>query len=222
MHQKLFLFSLLLSVVLSACTSTLRPSAIPMANTSHTIYFIYRGWHTSILIDAKELKKQNPLLAEDLNGQKYGRIGWGDGDYFTGKNKSVATATKALIASRYSAIQLLPYDYDPFDEIPTETWVPLALTEQGMQNLLKYINSSIATDENRQLKRLPAFGGAQGSFFESKDRYSLFNNCNTWSLKALRAAGLPVTSRLTSKGAFEQATRIAEYQAKSGNLAQTR
>ena len=189
---------------------------IPTANTSHTIYFIYRGWHTSILLDAKLLAAQNPPLAIDLAGQKYARIGWGDGDYFTGKNKSAVTAAKALVASGYSAVQLLAYDYEPFNEIPAETLVPLAITDEGMQKLIAYLGASIAVDQQGKPVRLPAFGDSMGAFFQSKDHYSVFSNCNTWSGNALRAAGLPVANRLTAQGVFEQARFISQWQVEQG------
>lgn len=189
---------------------------IPVTNTKHTIYFIYRGWHTSILLDAKFLAAHNPQLTAELNRQTYARIGWGDGDYFTGKNKSTTTAAKALVASGYSAVQLLAYDYEPFEEIPVDTIVPLALTDQGLQDLVRYLDDSIARDQQGQLMRLPAFGDAMGLFFRSKDHYSLFSNCNTWSGHALRAAGLPVATRLTAQGVFEQARFISRYQREQG------
>ena len=189
---------------------------IPIANAKNKIYFIYRGWHTSILLDAKLLAAQQPQLAIDLKDQKYARIGWGDGDYFTGKNKSTTTAAKALIAPGYSAVQLLAYEYEPFEEIPPDTIVPLAITDQGLQELVRYLGDSIARDEQGQLMRLPAFGGAMGSFFRSKDHYSLFSNCNTWSGHALRAAGLPIANRLTAQGVFAQAQFISRLQSEQG------
>jgi uncharacterized protein (TIGR02117 family) len=207
---------MLFAFLLAGCASMPPAKTIPSANTKHTIYFIYRGWHTSILLDAKLLLAQNPLLATDLKGQKYARVGWGDGDYFTGKNKSAATAAKALVASGYSAVQLLPYNYEPFEEIPSETRVPLAITDQGLRQLVVYLGGSIAVDEQGKLIRLPAFGDAMGSFFQSKDHYSVFSNCNTWSGNALRAAGLPVANRLTAQGVFEQAKFISQYQSELG------
>jgi len=210
--KHLYNIILLLSFLLAGCASMPPAKDIPAANTKHTIYFIYRGWHTSILLDAKLLAAQTPLLAADLKGQKYARVGWGDGDYFTGKNKSAATAAKALVASGYSAVQLLPYDYEPFSEIPAETLVPLAVTDQGLRQLVAYLGGSIAIDAQGKLVRLPAFGDAMGSFFQSKDHYSVFSNCNTWSGNALRAAGLPVANRLTAQGVFEQAKFISRWQ----------
>ena len=66
---------------IAGCASMPRTQDIPVANTKHTIYLIYRGFHTSILLDAKQLAAQNPQLAEELAGQAYARVGWGDGDY---------------------------------------------------------------------------------------------------------------------------------------------
>ncbi len=212
----LVIASLLMSLLLAGCASMPRTQDIPAANTKHTLYFIYKGFHTSILLDAKAVVAQNPQLADDLAGQTYARIGWGDGDYFTGKSKSVGTATKALIASGYSAVQLLPYDYEPFDEIPPETIVPLAITDEGLRQLSIYLGVSIAVDGQGKLIRLPAFGDAMGSFFQSRYHYSVFSNCNTWSGKALRAAGLPVANRLTARGVFAQAQFISQRQAELG------
>jgi uncharacterized protein (TIGR02117 family) len=210
--------SLVIIFLLAGCATMPRTQEIPAVNAERTIYFIYKGFHTSILLDAKTVVALNPQLADDLKGQTYARIGWGDGDYFTGKSKSVGTATKALIASGYSAVQLLPYDYEPFEEIPVDTVVPLAITDQGLRQLAIYLGNSIAVDVQGKLVRLPSFGDTMGSFFQSQYHYSVFSNCNTWSGKALRSAGLPVANRLTAKGLFKQAQLISEYQIAQGVL----
>ena len=203
-------------VLLNGCATTPRAQEVPIANTRHTIYFIYRSWHTSILIDAKTLARHSPLLANDLRNEKFARVGWGDGDYFTGKSKTWGTAAKALVASHYSAVQLLTYDYDPFDEIPADTIVPLAISDEGMRNLIGHINNSIARDKSDAPVRLPALGNAMGTFFEANGHYSVFSNCNTWSGQALRTAGLPVASRLTASGVFAQAKAISRIQTGAG------
>ena len=199
-----------------ACSSMPRTQDIPVANASQTIYVIYRGWHTSIMLDAKSLAAYNKQLAPELKGQLFVRVGWGDGDYFTGKNKSSGAAARALVASGYSAVQLLPYDYAPFNEIPAETIVPVVITEAGLKNLILFFNNSIELDAQGQLLRLPSFGEATGVFYQSTYHYSLFSNCNSWSGNALRAAGLPVATRLTAQGVFEQVKAISQEQAKQG------
>lgn len=207
---------LLCAAVLSGCASLPPAKSVPVANTAHTIYFIHRGWHTSILLDAKVLAAQSPLLAKELRGQRYARIGFGDGDYFTGRDKSVSSATRALFASRYSALQLLTYDDSPFAEIPEDTRVPLAISREGLRQLIAHINNSIALDASGVPLRLPAQGEAMGYFYQANVHYSAFSNCNTWSGQALRAAGLPVASRLTASGVFAQAKAISQVQSGAG------
>ena len=207
---------LFLSILLSGCASVPSTKDVPVANTKHTIYFIYRGWHTSILLDAKSLSLLVPQLEADLKNQKYARVGWGDGDYFTGKNKSLTSATKALVASSYSAMQFLAYDYEPFAEISAETRVPISISDQGLRDLASYIRNSVKVDASGQLVRLPVFGHTMGLFFQAKDSYGVFNNCNTWSAHALRVAGLPIATRLTAQGVFRQARYISKVQTEHG------
>lgn len=212
---------LLLAVVvflLSGCVSLPRAQSVPITNTQHTIYVIYRGWHTSILLDATSLAAQNPLLVKNLLGEKFARVGFGDGDYFTGKSKTFGSAAKALFVSSYSALQLLTYDYDPFDEIPAETRTPVAITNLGLHNLIDFINQSIELDTQGVPVRLPAAGDAMGYFFKANTRYGIFTNCNTWTAHALRVAGLPVATRLTASGVFQQAKTISGIQANAGLL----
>jgi len=204
------------TLFMSGCASTPRTADIPVVNTQHTIYVIHRGWHTSILLDATLLAAQSPLLKNDLRGQLYARVGFGDGDYFTGKNKSVTAATKALFASSYSALQLLTYDESPVSEIPADTIVPLAITDEGLHKLILHINRSIAIDSQGGAARLPALGDSMGRFYLANVHYSAFSNCNTWSGQALRAAGLPVADRLTASGVFSQAKIISRVQTEAG------
>jgi len=191
---------------------------IPVANTEHTIYFIYREWHTSILIDAKTVALHSRYLQQEAANQRYIRIGWGDGNYFTGKSKTFGAATKALIASSHSALQVIAYVQSPFTSIPAETRVPIAISDKGMRKLIRYLDKSFALDESSQAIPLPAYVTDAGNFYQASGHYSLFSNCNTWSGRALQAAKLPVRSslQLTATSVFEQAKYISDYQQRLG------
>lgn len=191
---------------------------IPVANTEHTIYFIYRDWHTSILLDAKTVALHSRHLQQEAQGQRYIRIGWGDGNYFTGKSKTFGAATKALIASSHSALQVITYSQSPFASIPADTLVPIAITDQGLRDLIRYLDESFARDESGSVISLPAYVTDAGHFYKASGHYSVFSNCNTWSGRALQAAGLPVRSslQLTAQSVFEQARYISEYQLNYG------
>lgn len=202
-----------------ACSSLPDTKKIPTQNAAQQIHFIYREWHTSILLPAEAVRAHSRFLQAEAQGKQYIRVGWGDGDYFTGKSKSFGTATRALFVSQYSALQVLSYVQSPFAEIPAETRVPLAITGQGLRELIRYIDASFAMDSAQQLIPLPAYGEGVGHFYQAQGRYGLFSNCNTWSGRALQAAGLPVRSsmQLTAQSVFEQARAISAYQQQAGS-----
>lgn len=206
---------------LAGCTAMPAKQKIPAAHVEHTIYFIYREWHTSILIDAKTVARHSRYLQQEAAGQRYIRIGWGDGNYFTGKSKTFGSATKALIASSHSALQVITYAQPPFALIPAETRVPIAITDKGMRKLIRYLDSSFALNESGQVIPLQAYATDTGRFYKASGHYSLFSNCNTWSGRALQAANLPVRSslQLTAQSVFEQAKYLSNYQQSLGLLA---
>lgn len=201
-------------LLLAACSSVPDPQKIPTADaSSQRVYFIYREWHTSILLPADAVQRHSRYLQQQALGQQFIRVGWGDGDYFTGKDKSFGSATRALLASQHSALQILAYAQEPFHQLPPDTWVPLAISDAGLRRLIRYIDNSF-TLVDQQPVPLPGYGEGVGSFYLANGRYGLFSNCNTWSGRALQAAGLPVRSRLqlTAQSVFEQAQVISAHQ----------
>lgn len=200
--------------------AVLTQGAIAQASAAddEIIYVIYQGWHTSLLLPAATVARHSRYLAADASEQRFVRIGWGDGDYFTGKSKSTATATKALFFSGHSALQVLTYSQAPFAHIAADTRVPIALGAKDMQQLIAYIDASLWLDAAALPVQLPAFEENTGVFYRSQHNYGLFRNCNSWTGRALQEAGLPVRSRLalTAQSIFNQARRLSQRQQAEG------
>lgn len=218
MKKVLAIVVLVCTGLLSSCASKPAKATIPLSDAPHIIYLVYRNWHTSIVLDAKQLALHSPLLANYVSDQDFVRLGWGDGDYFTGKSKSWGTAGKALLASRSSALQLLTYSAKGLREIPADTIVPLAISERGLQQLIAMVEASVALDKEVpvQVPAMAMAGEEIGIFFQATGHYSLFNNCNSWSVEALQLAGLPLATRISAKGVFAQAGRISHIQGNAG------
>lgn len=185
----------LVFLLAGGCTSVgeqMKPESEPLV---HPLIVIQTGWHTSLLVDAQLLTRYSPVLAHDFTDQRYFRIGWGDGDYFTGKSKSTWTATKALIASGYSALQVLAYDYSPWAEISEDSRVSFLISEEGIRHLAAYIEANIARNvEGVPILLAPTKQG-DNHFYLGTARYSLFNNCNTWLAVGLQQAGIPLSKK---------------------------
>ncbi|MDR0781570.1 MAG: DUF2459 domain-containing protein [Pseudomonadales bacterium] len=210
---------LLSCLLLGACRASPAPTEVAFAPADATLWLVYRDWHTSLLIDADLFRRysrewqRHAALQLELEAARVVRVGWGDGDYFTGKSKSTGTATLALFASHYSALQFMGYTGDPLLTIPSETRAPLRVSEANLAALVAYIDASLR-QEGGMLVPLQSYVENAGVFFESNKHYGLFNNCNTWSGEALQSAGLPVRSalHLTPSSIFEQARAIAALQ----------
>jgi uncharacterized protein (TIGR02117 family) len=211
------LLILIFCIGLTACSSLPDTKKIPQKNLTHEIHFIYEGWHTSIIIPAASVEKHSRYFKGIAKQKRYIRFGYGDGDFFTGKSKSFFSGAKALVASSYSAVQILDYYGEPFSFIPQETRVPLMISEKRMKKLIRHLDKSIALDAEKQPVELTAYEENTGYFFKAGQHYSVFSNCNTWSSQALQAAGIPIKSRLklTAQSVFEQAKIISEYQQKN-------
>lgn len=205
---------------LTACTNLPDVNKIPQKNLAHKIYFEYEKWHTSILIPAESVEKHSLYFADIAKQKSYVRFGWGDGDFFTGKSKTLMTGAKALVASSYSAIQVLDYWQDPLGDLPPQTHVVLMISEKRMKDLIRYIDESVELDERGRPVSLIAFDEGTGYFYRGKGKYSALSNCNTWSSSALQQAGIPIKSsfKLTAESVFEQAKVIADYQSQHTDL----
>lgn len=206
--------------LIAGCSSPASKTNAKSTQFPYRIYAVYEGWHTSLILSASDLSPYLPALQTELQGQAFVRFGWGDGDYFTGKSKSTGAAAKALFFSGYSALQVLNYQQSPLPNIARETWVPLAISKRGLRKLAQYLDASLARDAQGALIPLPAYEQNTGQFYRARVSYGLFSNCNTWSGRALQAAGLPVKSsfHLTAQSVFKQLKHISASQYKWGLL----
>ena len=71
--------------------------------------------------------------------------------------------------------------------------IEIKLSEPGFELLSLYIAESFARNESGQA--LPLGHGLYGNslFYQSRESYHLFNTCNVWTARALRAASVPIT-----------------------------
>ncbi|MRW89870.1 DUF2459 domain-containing protein [Duganella sp. FT80W] len=208
---RLILVALLL--VLTGCAGTPRRADLPAAPTPYTIHVVQYGWHTALMFDGPALLARSTKLGHDFHGPTYVLVGWGDGEYFVQEHPPWSKAVKALVASDYPALQVGGRETNPPLGVTARDSVPLAISEQGYATLVKYIDGSIAAGPDGK----PVYLGNQPSnpdrFYQATGSYSMFNNCNSWVVGALRAAGMPISGiNLTARSVFEQAEQISALQ----------
>lgn len=209
--QQCFLFAF--TLFLTGCAGTPNRADLPAEKTPYTVHVVQYGWHTALLFDGPSFLARSTKLGHDFKDHKYMLVGWGDGEYFVEDHPSMGQAVKALVASDYPALQVGGRDTNPPLGVAAGDSVALAVTESGYAQLVAYVDRSIAADADGK----PVYLGKQAAnlnlFYKATGNYSMFNNCNSWLVGALRAAGLPVSGiNLTARSVFEQAERISALQ----------
>lgn len=204
---------LTLFIFLTGCAGIPARSELPPGPAPHTVYVVQYGWHTALLLDGPSILARSSKLRADFHDHKYMLVGWGDGEYFVAVNPPWSKAVKALVASDYPAMQAGGRDTNPPLGALAQDTVALAVTERGFQQLAEYIDRSIAVDAAGKPVYLGQQEGNPDRFYQATGNYSVFNNCNSWVVGALRAAGMPVSGfNLTARSVFEQAERISKLQ----------
>ena len=67
------------------------------------------------------------------------------------------------------------------------------MSSADFEHLSRTIVASFARDEAGNAKSVGPGLYGNSRFYLSVETYHLFNTCNVWTAKALRAAGLPIT-----------------------------
>jgi uncharacterized protein (TIGR02117 family) len=161
------------------------------------IHILTNGVHTDLVLPFQNQymdwsKFVNP--ADTKSGRKSAlnvAFGWGDKGFYlntkTWDDLKFSTAFNALFYLSSSAMHVT--FYDRLRE--TKSCKKICITKESYIKLVSYISESFSQDSlglPRQI--IGASYWENDSFYEAKNKYSLFNTCNTWANKGLKTANL--------------------------------
>ena len=188
--MKLALLVFLLALAVAGCSDP--PPSDPGPPVA-TIFVVERGWHTDIgLAAGKELGPLRPFEKE-FPGARFFVFGFGERGYLEAPEKTPGLMLRALFPSE-GAVLVTALNASPEEAFAEYRVIPRPVSQEGLERLTGFIAGSIDwTPDGRP--RLAARGPYDGSlFYVSPARYDLFDTCNTWTARALRAAGEPVSA----------------------------
>ncbi|HEY6529966.1 MAG TPA: DUF2459 domain-containing protein [Cellvibrionaceae bacterium] len=198
----------------SGCVSLPKWDNTAAKQWRHAIYYEYESWHSSIIIPAPQVAQYSQRFAYLATKRQFLGFGYGDINYFTGRDTSLRSGAKALAFSDGPALQVLDYFQNPFTSMPADRYVKLLVTDAELKNVLRYIDNSVALNESGVPRTIVNDEPNTGYFFIAEGRYSILSNCNTWAGDALSAAGFPISKTwgLTAGGIYRQAKELAKAQ----------
>ena len=156
------------------------------------IYIISHGWHTGIAVEKESIFCQLPKDEQIPDGH-FLLFEWGDGRYFTHKDPGIGLLLRAAFLPTKSVLHVTALQSSPADVFRNSTVIQIQITREGLQHLGKYIHDSFRYDKHQNL--IFAANGLypNSRFFEADQLYFFPRTSNTWTARALRETGFPIT-----------------------------
>ena len=160
-----------------------------------TICVLHRGLHTGIIVRARDIPSGLWPEQQQFARAEYLEVGWGDTQGYR-YPLTTRSALRALFASKGSVLLIHAFSgsiTNEYADIAKEI-IALRVSEPGFTRLCRYIQDTYALDAQGRPIPLPTVYSGE-DFFRACGHYSMLNNCNNWTARALRTAGCPVHPR---------------------------
>jgi uncharacterized protein (TIGR02117 family) len=201
-HIKRILNGLALIIVfIPGCTAhEVSPRSDPGEAPRKVFQVVKHGWHVGIVVDQDEMASRVPLLGENFSLAEHLEIGWGDARFYQAAEPSAGLALRAALWPTASVMHIVGFSGDPANYFATSEVVNICVSRSEYRQMLDFILDSF--ERNPDGKVIPLGPGLYGNsrFYRAKGSFHLFNTCNTWTARALAAAGLPVSARVITAG----------------------
>ncbi|CAB3773470.1 DUF2459 domain-containing protein [Paraburkholderia humisilvae] len=215
MRKDALAIALFASVFTAGCATTPIPSPAPFAESTPpvtTIAVVRRDWHTDVCIHREDAAPVIGALAVDFDGARFLCFGFGERRFVFERDHGVFAALGALFPS-HAALLMTVLRATPQEAFGASSVIDLRIGEKGRAGLNAFLQASVQTRDDGAPVKL-GDGPYQGSvFFAATFTYDAFHTCNTWTARALRAAGLPVSDALFAGGVMHDAAHVAASQA---------
>ena len=206
MDRQYFLGLLITMLVCGGCTSAVTDR--PQAHEAVTVLYVMgHGWHTGIVVRRADIPSGMWPEHHDFPEATYVEVGWGDEDFYRAAEPSLALALQAAFRSQGSVLHVVGLRVHPHTYFPHSEMVSVPLSYDGLIRVSQFIHDTYSRDAAGKARRLGSGWYPNSAFYQAIGTYYLFNTCNIWVAKALRAAGCAMTpaSAVTAENVIAQA-----------------
>lgn len=177
----------------SGCAGTAKPLLAP-GEASTSIHVISHGWHTGIVVRRADIPHGVWPESGDFPAAEFLEVGWGDLDFYRTPEPGLWITLKAGILSTSSVLHVVGFAKPVADYFAYSKIVEVKLPQRGIAGLAQFIAQTHR--RNGAVRAMALGSGLYGDsrFYPAQGTFHVFNNCNTWTARALAAAGLPLPS----------------------------
>ncbi len=198
---KALFFVLLLPLGMASCTGLsteppLEPHVVPEheaeAPYEYRIYVFSEGWHTGIVVAARDVSELEWLGSLEYRSQDYLEFGWGDEAILRSEELSLALVSSALWIPTPTVVRVEWFSQQPEQRYANEQLRTYDLTQEQFSEVMAEIRSSIKDSDHLGRKEAEYVGSGDvvnSAYFRGKKHYLIGQSCNRWTSSVLRKAG---------------------------------
>jgi uncharacterized protein (TIGR02117 family) len=157
----------------------------------HVAHVVSNGWHTAIVVPGPKLVATGLLPeAADFPDAPFLEFGWGDRVYYPAKKKTLSMTLDAVLIPTPAVMSLVGLTRSPELSHADSEVVPVALTEGGFRHVIRAIAGDFKRTRGDRAEPISRGLYPDGNFYKAHGTFHLFNTCNTWTARMLRAGGV--------------------------------
>jgi uncharacterized protein (TIGR02117 family) len=202
----------LVLLALAACAAPApNPVEIQDGGPRIAIYLVAHAKHSGIAVRRADLPAGLWPERQDFPQADYLEVGWGDRDYYYGRNQGFTDKLRAVFApNNPSVIHVVGVRGTLTQNFPASEIIEVTLSRGGFEHLIRYIHD--AFDRAGVAVVAPLGPGLYGDsrFYPGWESFNLLRTCNVWTARGLRGAGLPIEDSITLGGLLSQAHEIGK------------
>jgi uncharacterized protein (TIGR02117 family) len=192
-------------IVGTGCSATPVQTTPAGEEAARIVWVVSHGWHTGIIVRTGDIPEGAWPERVHYPYAAYLEVGWGDREFYPAPDPSIGDALRAALGPSATVLHVVGLTDHPTRVFSLSETITLEISEAGFERLIEFI---AATHDRAGAERAEPIGPGlylDSHFYPALGSFHLFNNCNTWVVNALRAAGLPLRWAMTSAGVIEQA-----------------
>ena len=163
------------------------------------IFVTSNGWHSSIIVAKADLPPDRLPETADFPEARFLEFGWGDAVYYPASQETLGETLRAALVPTPAVVHVVGLRAEPARSSPGAEVVSLPIDDKNFGRLIDFIGASFERDGAARAAATGLGLYATSRFYSAKGRFHLFNTCNTWTARALAAAGFDVSASGTSR-----------------------
>jgi uncharacterized protein (TIGR02117 family) len=169
--------------------------AAPTADDCVELHLYSNGYHSDIAAPAALFPEDHALRRRFPEAESL-LIGWGDRAFYYSDGTDLLLGLDALVPPSPSVLHIAWNAPESSAYLSPNDDLAIGVSRDGAAAFVAFVDSALVLDEaGEAVETSPGKVVGRSAFLESRGSFHLFNVCNQWMARALRAAGVDVNAR---------------------------